>query len=106
VTRFTSAVTVCGFPAQNEQTAQRPEPFTVADGKRRRQTSKKFVSGCSTGFGLLEFISLFYCQPVTIAFAVALQIQKQKHEQAPVCSVCMVGLIGKIGWVRYEPETP
>jgi hypothetical protein len=55
-----SAVTACGLPAQKEQTAHRPDPFTVADGNRRLQTSKKFVSGCSTGFGLLEFIVFLY----------------------------------------------
>jgi hypothetical protein len=58
--RFTSAVTACGLPAQNEQTAHRPHPFTVADGNLRLQTSKKFVSGCSTEFGLLEFIVSLY----------------------------------------------
>jgi hypothetical protein len=104
--RFTSAVTACGLPAQNEQTAHRPHPFTVADGNRRLQTSKKFVSGCSIAFGLLEFISLFYCQPVTMPLPLLLRFKNQKHKQAPVCSVCMVGLIGKIGCVRYEPEIP
>jgi hypothetical protein len=47
------------FP-HSDVTAHRPDPFTVADGNLRLQTSKKFVSGCSTGFGLLEVIVFLY----------------------------------------------
>ena len=66
VMRFTSAVTACGLPAQNEQTAQRPNPFTVADGKRRRQTSTKFVSGACPFCEWFDCITI--CQDACDAF--------------------------------------